>query len=58
MRMHKLMDGGRTWEEADEVLNRIAQDELDAERDMRLLEYFEEIRKSRALEDFDQNPEK
>jgi hypothetical protein len=49
----ELMEDGDTWEEAEERLTRRAEEQADAERDRRMLEEFERIKKSRALEDFD-----
>jgi len=49
----ELMEDGDTYEEAEERLSRWAEEQADAERDRRMLEEFERIKKSRALEDFD-----
>ncbi len=49
----ELMEDGDTYEEAEERLSRWAEEQADAERDRRMLEQFERIKKSRALEDFD-----
>jgi hypothetical protein len=51
--IRELVDDGNTWEEADAQLTRWAEEQTDAERDRRMLEEFERIKKSRALEDFD-----
>ena len=47
----ELMEDGDTYEEADARLSRWAEEQVDAERDRRMLEEFERIKKSRALED-------
>ncbi len=53
-RLHqRLRDDGYTWEEADEIVAAQAEDRLDEERDRRMLEHFETIRRARELEDFD-----
>lgn len=53
-RMHsRLMEGGRSWDEADAIVSQRAEDARDAEIDRRMLEYFEQLKHARALENFD-----
>lgn len=52
MNRYKLMDQGYTWDEADELLDRYAEDQRDSERDQQLLEQHERAEYSRQLEDF------
>ncbi len=51
---HKLMDQGFTWEEAEELLDARADQQLQEERDRQLQQEYEQAEHARRLEDWNE----
>ena len=51
---HKLMDQGFTWEEAEELLDARADQQLQEERDRQLQDEYEQTEHARRLEDWNE----
>lgn len=53
-RLHRrLREDGYTWEEADEIVDRLAEEAIDDERDRQVIAEFERLEHAQQLENFD-----